>query len=139
MAVVEVTGDTLPTSPYERAVPAEQGLRAGQQGAPCRSRQAPADGGEEDAIGWSPAGTGNLAFEHAELVAESEDLGAESGVRAAADDQELEQETDGGVGEGAEHNPGASQSPGWAHVGRSSRAARADAAGVNGTRASPRL
>jgi hypothetical protein len=81
--------------------------------APCRSQQDPAGGGEEETIAGSPAGTGNLALEHAELVTEGEDLGAESGVGAAADDQDLEQETDGGVGAGAEHDPGASQSPGW--------------------------
>ena len=78
-----------PLPAYELAVQAEQGLRAGHQGAPCRSRQDPADGGDEDAIGGSPAGTGNLTFEHAELVTESEDLGEEPGIRAAADDQDL--------------------------------------------------
>jgi hypothetical protein len=60
---------------------------------------------------WSPAWTANLAFEHAELVTKGEDLGAEPGVRVAADDEDLEQKTDDGVGEGAEHDPGASQSP----------------------------
>lgn len=49
-------------------------------------------------------GRADLAFEDAELVIEGEYLGAEPHVGASADDQDLEQETDGGVGEGAEHD-----------------------------------
>jgi hypothetical protein len=51
----------------------------------------------------------------------------------AADDEDLEQETDDGVGEGAEHDPGASQSP--AGPGRLPSVARqqADLVGVNRT------
>jgi hypothetical protein len=52
----------------------------------------------------------NLAFEHAELMTEGNNLGAEPDVRVAADDKDLEQETDDGVREGARHDPGASQS-----------------------------
>ncbi len=75
----------------------------------CGSREEAADGGEEDAIGWLPTWTADLAFEDAKLIAEGEDLSAESGVGVAADDQDLEQEADDGVGEGAEHDPRASQ------------------------------
>ena len=57
-----------PLPAHEVAVPAEQRLRAGQQGEPGRSGQDPADGSEEDAIGGSPVGTANMALEHAELV-----------------------------------------------------------------------
>lgn len=42
-------------------------------------------------------------------MAEGEDLSAEPGVGVAANDQDLEQEADDGVGEGAEHDPRASQ------------------------------
>lgn len=68
-----------------------------------------AGGGEEDAIGGLPAWTADLALEDAELVTKGEDLGAELGVGVAADDQDLEEEADDGVGEGPEHDPRASQ------------------------------
>lgn len=118
-------------------MPAEQRLRAGQQGEPGRSGQDPADGGEEDAIGRSPAGAAKLAFEHAELVTESENLGAEPGVRVVADDEDLEQETDDGVGEGARHEPGASQDRARGRAVASGCGPRADAAGLTGHRVHP--
>jgi hypothetical protein len=37
---------------------------------------------------------GNLAFEDAELITGSEDLGAELGLGVAADDQDVEHEAD---------------------------------------------
>jgi hypothetical protein len=79
-------------------MPAEEGLGAGQEGEPGRPREDAAGGGEEDAIGRLPAWTAGLAFEDAELVAEGEDLSAESGVGVTADDQDLEQEADDGLG-----------------------------------------
>jgi len=98
-----------PLAADEIAVPAEESLGAGQEGEPIRPREDAAGGGEEDAIGRLPAWAADLAFEDAELVAKGEDLGAESGVRVAADDQDVEEDTDDGVGEGAEHDPRASQ------------------------------
>ena len=97
-----------PLAADEVAVPAEQSLRAGQQGEPSRSGKDAADGGEEEAIGGLPVWTTDLALEDTELVTESKDLGAEPCVGVAADDQDLEEEADGGVGEGAEHDPRAS-------------------------------
>jgi hypothetical protein len=43
--------------------------------------------------------TARLGFEHSELVTESEDLGAEPGVRVVPDDEDLEQEADDGADE----------------------------------------
>jgi hypothetical protein len=44
------------------------------------------------------------------LVTGGEDLGVEAGVRADADDEDLEQEADESVGEGARHEEEASWS-----------------------------
>jgi hypothetical protein len=88
-----------PPAADEIAVPAEVGLGAGQEGEPGRPREDAAGGGEEDAISWLPARTADLAFENAELAAESEDLGTEPGVGMAADDEDLEEEADDRVGE----------------------------------------
>jgi len=57
-------------------MPAKQGLWAGEEGAPCRPGEDAAGHGENDAIGGVPPQAGNLAFEDAELMTESEDLGA---------------------------------------------------------------
>src|SRR5207245_1628300 len=54
-------------------------------------------GGEQDAIGMLPAWTAGLALEVAKLVREGENFSAEVRVGVASDDQDLEQETDGGV------------------------------------------
>jgi hypothetical protein len=108
-----------PLAADEIAVPAEESFGARQKGEPERTREDAAEGGEEDAIGGLPARTVDLTLEDMELVTEGEYLGAEPGVRTTAD-EDLEQEADDGVGEGEEHNRGASQgraSPGRASAG----------------------
>jgi hypothetical protein len=120
-----------PLATDEVTVPPEQGLGAGQEGEPGGPGEDAADGCEEDAIGGLPAWTADLAFEDAELVAEGEDLGAEPGIGMVADDQDLEEEADDGVGEGAEHDPRASQR---CRIWRNGRIAASWRSGVNGTR-----
>jgi hypothetical protein len=59
-------------------VPAQQRIRADQEGPPGPTREEPAEGAEEQAVGGSVAGPMDLAFEDAELVAEGENLDLES-------------------------------------------------------------
>jgi len=90
-------------------MPAKQGLRAGQEGEPGRSGEDAAGCRKEDAIRGLPAWTADLALEDAELMTEREDLDAESGFGVDTNDQDDEEEADDGVGEGAQHDPRASQ------------------------------
>lgn len=91
-----------PLAADEIAMPAKEGLGPRQEGGPERTREDAADGGEEDAIGVLPGWSVDLALEEAELVAEGENLGTELGVGVTAEDQDLEEESDDGVGQRAE-------------------------------------
>ncbi len=51
----------------------------------------------------------DLTFKHPELVAEGQDLSLKPGIRLSADDQDLQQESNDGVGEGEEHERRGSQ------------------------------
>jgi hypothetical protein len=97
-------------------------------------RQDAADRGQEKTVGGLPAGPTDLSLDHSKLVAERQHLGAEPGVGPAADDHDLQQEADGGVEEGVEHDRGASQRPARGReLDSSFGPKRTDAAGVNGT------
>jgi hypothetical protein len=50
-----------------------------------------------------------LALEDANLMAEKENLGLEARLRAAADEEEIEEQADEAVNEGHEHEPASSQ------------------------------
>ncbi len=49
-------------------MPAEEGLGADQQSGPGWTRQNPAHGGEQEAVGGPPARAADLALENPELV-----------------------------------------------------------------------
>ena len=67
-------------------------------------------------------------MEDAELVTEGENLGAEMGVGVTADDQDLEEKTDDGAGEGAEHDkPTSRRCPSRGGAGRREVTDRVDA------------
>jgi len=81
-------------------VVAEEDLADGDVGAAeAESEQFALGCGGSPKRGFSRARrrTAGLAFEDAELVAEGEDLSAESGVGVTSDDQDLDQEADDGV------------------------------------------
>jgi hypothetical protein len=99
-----------PLAADQLAMPPEQELGAGQERSPGWPRQDGAERGQEESVGGLPAGSTGLSLQHAKLVTECQDLGAEPGVRLASEDQDLEQEADDGVEEGIEHDRGASQS-----------------------------
>ena len=100
-----------PFAADQLAMPPEQRLRAGQERSPGRPEQSSADGGEEEAVAGTPAGSGDLTFEHSKLVAEGENLSAEPGVWPAVDEEDLQQEADDGIGNGEDHDEGGSQRP----------------------------
>jgi len=78
-------------------VPAQQRLRADQEGLPGRTAEEPAEGAEEQAVGRLEAGPMDLAFEDAELMAKGENLDLKCGL--LAEDKEIEQRADDGVEE----------------------------------------
>ena len=69
-------------------VPAQQRLGTDQKGPPGRTREEPAEGAEEQAVGRFVAGPMDLAFEDAELVGQNLDL--ECGFGLPAKDKEVE-------------------------------------------------
>ena len=87
-------------------MPAQQPLRADQEGPPGRTRENPAESAEEQAVGRLEAGPMDLAFEDAELVAEGENLDLKCGFRLPAEDKEIEQRADDGVEEAQDHGQG---------------------------------
>jgi hypothetical protein len=84
-------------------VPAEQGLRAGDQGAQGVAREQPAEGGEEETIGRRPARAADLALDDDQLVAGGENLSTELKLRLAAGEQSGEEEADQRVEERERH------------------------------------
>jgi len=100
-------------APDQLSVPAEQRVRAGQQGLPIRPRQGAADGGQEETICGLPARAADLSLQHMKLMPEGQDLGLEPGPGATADDQDLQQEVNDRVEEGEEHGRGSSHSAQW--------------------------
>lgn len=74
-------------------MPAQQGLGAYQERPPGRATENPAQGGEDQATGRLEAAPANLAFKHAELVAERENLDMQRRVCIPAEDDSVEQGT----------------------------------------------
>src|SRR5215471_20713125 len=62
---------SAPPPADQLSVPAQQRLRADQEGPPGRTRKHAAEGAEEQAVGRLEAGQMDMAFEDAELVAAS--------------------------------------------------------------------
>jgi hypothetical protein len=62
------------------AVPAQQRLRADQEGPPGRTRQETTEGGEDQPVAVPEAGPTDLSLEDAELMAEGENLDLEGGL-----------------------------------------------------------
>jgi hypothetical protein len=91
-------------------MPPQQRLGPGQERSRCRLGQDAADCGQYEPIGGLPADSADLSFQNAKLVAERQHLDAKPRGGAAADDQDLQQQADNGVGKGVEHDRGASQS-----------------------------
>jgi hypothetical protein len=98
-----------PLSTDQLTVPAEDGLRADQEGRPGWSRQPAAERCQEQTISGLPARTLGLALEDANLMAEKENLGLEARLRAAADEEEIEEQAEEAVEEGQEHDAASSQ------------------------------
>jgi hypothetical protein len=61
-----------------------------------------------------------LALEHTKLMAEKEYLGLEARIRAAADEEDIEEQADEVVNEGHEHEPASSQARPLAQISRRS-------------------
>src|SRR5262249_51820938 len=94
----------LPTD--QLSVPAQQCLRADQEGSPGRTRKHAAEGAQKQTVSWLEAGPMDLAFEDAELVAEGENLDLKCGIGLVAVDKEVEQEADDGVEKAQDHRQG---------------------------------
>ena len=124
----------LASSPaHQLTMPPQQRLRAGQERAPRRFGQGLADRGKQKSITGPPASPADLTLKHTELVAQGQHFGLQLGVRLAADDQDLQQETSYGVGKSEEHDRrGSHGRPGHAE-GRRLGSFRTDAVGCNGT------
>jgi ATP dependent DNA ligase C terminal region len=90
-------------------VPTQDGLRADQEGGPVWSRQPAAERGQQQAIARLPARAAGLALEDAKLMAEKEYLGLEAGLGAAADEEEIEEQTQQALEQGQEHDLASSQ------------------------------
>jgi hypothetical protein len=89
-------GRPLPMDEF--AMPAEKGLRAHEPGGPGWPWEDSAQSGEEEAIARLPARAAYLALENGELLTESEHLSSEPELGLAADQQEIEDEADKGIG-----------------------------------------
>jgi hypothetical protein len=100
-------------------VAAEDGLRADQEGYPGWSRQPVAERCQKQAISGLPARTLGLALEDTKLMAEKEYLGLAC-LRAAADEEDIEEQADEVVNEGHEHEPASSQARPLAQISRRS-------------------
>src|SRR5215472_4801518 len=95
-----------PLTADQLSVPAEQGLRPGQECLPVLPGQKAADGGQQETISRLPAWPANLSLKDTELVTKGENLGFEPGLGPVAHDQDLQQEVDDGVDECEEHGRG---------------------------------
>ena len=92
-----------PLASDQIAVPAEQRLRLRQQGPQAGPWEQPAEAGQQDAITRLPGRLADLPLQRAELMPEGEDLGAELGVGAGADENEVNDEADKLVREAEKH------------------------------------
>lgn len=98
------TAEGSPLATDQLPMPANDGLRAGQEGRPGRSRELAAERCQEQAITAPPAWPAGLAPEDAKLMAEEEDLGPETGLGAAPHVEKLEEQAKETVEEGQEHD-----------------------------------
>jgi hypothetical protein len=92
------------------SVPAQQGLRADQEGPRGRARKDAAEGAEQQAVGGLEARSMDLPFEDTELLTEGENLDLERGLALAAEDEQIDQEADDGVDEAEDHEVGSRRS-----------------------------
>ncbi len=76
------------------AMPAEQGLRSGQESLQACAQQEPAECGQQNPIARLPGWLSDLALQDTKLMAQSQHLGSELGVRAGADQHEVGEEAD---------------------------------------------
>jgi len=93
------------------AVPAEQCLRPRQQRRQICSGKQPAEASKQNAITRLPGRLADFALQDTELMAESKQLCAELGVRAGADQDEVDHEEDELVGEAEKHARGTPAPP----------------------------
>jgi hypothetical protein len=70
-------------------VPAQQRLRCDEETRPAGSGQRAADRSEQHPVGRFELGTGRLAAQHSQLVAQNEDLQILRGVAAGELDEQL--------------------------------------------------
>ena len=80
--------------------PAKDGLRADQERCPGSSRQSAAERCQQQAISELPARMLGLPLEDTKLMAEKEYLGLQAHLRAAADEEAIEEQTDEVVNDG---------------------------------------
>ena len=88
-----------PLAPHERAVPAQQRLRADGEPLPRRPRQEPAQGREEQAVAGAPAHSLDLSPEYPVLVPEDEQFDLASPRRRAAGQHHTEEQAAERVGD----------------------------------------
>jgi len=88
------------------AVPAQQRLRADQEGPPDRTGKETAKGGEDQPVAVPEARPTDVALEDADLMAEGENLDLEGGLAPLAKEEELDQGADDGVEETKDHGLG---------------------------------
>ena len=92
-------GDQLP-------VPAQQRVGLDEEARPAGSGEDAADRGEQGAVGGLQPRAWNLAAQHAELVAQEEDLQVLAGVVAAELGEQLDRVAQRQVGEFRQHQVG---------------------------------
>ena len=84
-------------------MPAEDRLRRDEERSPALSGHEAGQEGDEGTVGPGEAGTGDLAAEHGQLVAEHEDLGILGRGIRPVDANDLEDASDETVEEGQGH------------------------------------
>jgi hypothetical protein len=91
-------------------VPTEDGLWPDEERAPALARHETSEEDDEGTVGPGEAGTGDLAAQHGQLVAEHEDLGVLGGCVHAVDAEHFQDAPDETVEEGERHGGRASPS-----------------------------
>ena len=87
----------------EAPVPAQQRVRLHKEARPADSGQHPADRGEHGPVSGFELGSGNLATQHGELMAQDEDLKILGSITASEQREQLDGAAQREVGEFGQH------------------------------------
>jgi hypothetical protein len=92
-----------PLAADQIAVPAEQGLRTGQQANQLDRGEEPTEGGEYETIARLPGWLAELPLEDAELMAQHKHLSSELRLGAVADEENVSEEANERISKAQEH------------------------------------